>query len=87
MVFWVSASIFTFTSTLFLYWYFGKRSTEYFEEMANCLYESNWPKLSIKLQKYLILMIANMQKPIYYHGLSIANLDLKTFNQVRINLI
>lgn len=64
---------------LFLYCYYGKVASESCEKMADCLYGSNWRKLSIKLQKYVILMIADMQKPIYYHGFGFFNLDLKIF--------
>lgn len=68
---------------LFIYCYFGKLATESFEKMADCLYESNWMDLNVGLQKYLILMIANTQRPIYYHGFRIAILDSTTFIVVR----
>lgn len=82
-VIWILTATFSFMSSLFLYCYFGKRSTESFEEMANCLYESNWTKLPVALQRYYILMIANMQKPLCYHGFLIKSLDLGTFIRVR----
>ncbi|XP_055308954.1 odorant receptor 67d-like [Sitodiplosis mosellana] len=67
-------------STLFLYCYLGKVATESFEKMANYLYyEVNWHELPIELQRYFILMIANIQKPLYYHGFSIITLKLETF--------
>lgn len=72
-------------SPLFVYCYFGKQATSSYEQMGNCLYNLNWIDLPIKLQKNLIVMIANMQKPIHYHGFKFAILDLKTFIQVRIS--
>lgn len=63
---------------LFFYCYFGTEATESFEKMADSLFESNWFDLPIKLQKYMIIMIANMQRSIYYHGFEFGNLDLKT---------
>lgn len=69
-------------SNLFLYCYFGKLATESFEKMADCLYDCNWYEVSIQLQKFLIIMIANIQKPIYYYGFRLAILNLETFTKV-----
>lgn len=52
--------------------------------MADCIYELAWRKLTNGLQKYFIILIANMQRPFYYHGFGIANLDLETFTKVKI---
>lgn len=75
-------SAFVAMSILFLYCFCGKFSTDQFEKMCDCVYELNWPELPRKLQKYVILMISNMQRPLYYHGFYIVNLDLSTFAQV-----
>lgn len=75
----------TALSNLFVYCYFGQLATESFEQMRDYLYEGlHWFKLTIKLQKYIVLMLLNMQKPIYYHGFGVALLNLRTFIQVRI---
>lgn len=50
--------------------------------MADCVYEMNWQKLPLQLQKYIIVMIENMQKPLYYHGFNIIKLELNTFIKV-----
>lgn len=68
---------------IFLYCYFGALGTESYEKMADALFESNWPDLPVTLQKYIVIMIAGMQKPIHYHGFGIANLNLKTFISVK----
>lgn len=70
------------TSTLFLYCYFGKLTTESYQKMCDCVFEMNWRDQPNKLQKYIILMIQNMQTPIYYHGFEVAKLDLRTFIKV-----
>lgn len=57
-------------------------ATESFAKMSDSLYDSDWHKLPIGLQKYFILMIANTQKPIYYHGFGVTILNLETFCQV-----
>lgn len=73
----------TAESVICIYCYFGVKTTESYENMASDLYESNWPDLPVKLQKYCIVMIANMQRPVYYHGFNICNLDLEIFVVVR----
>lgn len=70
-------------STLFLYCYFGTLSTQSFLNMTHALYESNWQDLPVDLQKYVIISLAEMQKPIHYNGLGICNLSLETFSMVR----
>ena len=71
------------TSNIFIYCYFGKMATESYEQMSDCLYyDLNWVDLPIHDQKCVIVMIANMQNPIYYQGFDFAKLDLRTFIQV-----
>lgn len=67
---------------LFIYCYFGKSATESYAKMTDYLVESNWYEHPNKLQKYFILMIANTQTPVFYHGFNIAVLDLGTFAKV-----
>lgn len=66
-------------SPLFLYCYYGKLASESSAKFADCVYDSDWRELSTKLQKYVPVMIANMQRPIYYNGFGFVNLDLSTF--------
>lgn len=70
------------TLNLFVYCYFGKMATESFAEMANLVYEANWIDLPIELQKFALIAIINMQKPLVYHGFSVAILNLETFTKV-----
>lgn len=67
---------------LFLYCFFGRMATESFEQMAICLYQANWPVLPNHLQKYFLLMIANAQRPLYYHGFGMVAMNLQTFTKV-----
>lgn len=73
----MAASI--FLSNMFIYCFFGRLATDSFAKMADRLYEANWQVLPIELQKYFILMIANMQVPLEYSGLGIIVLNLETF--------
>lgn len=70
---------------LFLYCYFGKVSAGSFEKMADCVYDMNWQKLPVRWQRYIILMIESMQKPLYYYGFKMIKLELNTFIKVRGN--
>lgn len=67
---------------LFVYCFFGVMATQSYEDMADCLYDSKWQELPIDLQKYIMLMIQNMQVPMYYTGFGFAILDLHTFTSV-----
>lgn len=71
-------------SNLFVYCYFGKMSSESFERMAISLSEANWCSLPIELQKWFVIVIGMIQKPVCYHGLGrqFLNLNLETFNEV-----
>lgn len=65
-----------------LYCYFGKITTESYEKMAERLFESKWYRLNLHLQKNFILIIANMQRPVRYHGCGVIALNLETFGNV-----
>lgn len=67
---------------LTLYCYYGKVATDSFGMMADCLYEFDWFKLPLDLQKYFVIMIGNAHRPIYYTGSGIAALNLETFTKV-----
>lgn len=70
------------------YCFFGKLTTESFAQMCDCIYDLNWLHLSVGLQKSIILMIASMQEPMFYHGFKIVTLDLNTLVRVsRINQV
>lgn len=67
---------------LFLLCFFGKLAHENFLNMSDCLFECNWLVYPINIKKYILFMIMNTQRPIYYHGFGIAVLDLITFLKV-----
>lgn len=72
---------------LFCFCYFGKLATDSFGQMTNCLFECKWVEFPIDVQKYILLMIMNSQRPMYYHGLGIAVLNLETFSKVILEII
>lgn len=71
---------------LFLYCFFGKLTVESYEKMADCLFESNWQDLPINLRKFVIVMIGNAKRPIFYNGFGLTVLNLETFCRVRIQM-
>lgn len=75
-------------ANLFAFCWYGKQATDSFGNMTNLLYEeANWQDLSIQLRKYLIFMIQNTQRPLFYHGFGIAILNLETFLKVWIFIL
>lgn len=69
-------------ANLFLYCFFGKMASESFDQMTECLYESNWQTFPIEFQKYVLLMIGNAQRPLFYEGFGLVALNLRTFTKV-----
>lgn len=69
-------------SILFFYCYFGQNATDYYLEMADCVFESKWYLQPIEFQKYSLNIIQNAQQPIYYHGFGVAKLSLYTYCRV-----
>lgn len=61
-------------------------ATDSFDQMAPCLFASNWRKLPIELQKCYVILIANAQRPVYYHGCSVIILNFETFSNVSYSL-
>lgn len=78
----VLVGIFVSSSNMFVCCFFGKLATESFENMPDCLYNSNWYMRPVKYQKYFYFIIENMQIPLFYHGFNIAVLNLELFTKV-----
>lgn len=72
-------AVVTGTSTLFFYCYYGSRTTENFNNFPIRFYESKWYELPINQQKYFIIIIANSQIPVIFHGFRLFELSLSTF--------
>lgn len=62
--------------------YYGVLASESFEQMADSLFESNWLELPVELQKYFVIMIANMQNPLFYNGFGVFDVNLTSFISV-----
>lgn len=69
-------------STLLWYCYFGKLAAKSYAKMLDCVYNMKWYDQPNESQKYFILMTANMQKTVYYHGSEVAKMDVETFIKV-----
>lgn len=55
--------------------------------MSDCFYECDWHELPAGLQKSIVFMIRNAQKPIQYKGFGIIRLNLETFCDVRVEKV
>lgn len=71
---------------LFVYSYFGHGANETHMEISDCFFQSEWFNLPYHLQKYFVIIIANAQRPLYYHGFGVAFINLNTFIRVRISI-
>ena len=71
---------------LCVYCYFGILATESNDKMSDCVYNLKWQNFPLRLQKYVILMITDMQITMYYHGFEVAVLNLNTFQSVSTEL-
>lgn len=67
---------------LFLYCYFGRVTTESYENMADNLFGCNWPDLPNELRQYFVIMIADAQRSCCYSGFKLALLNLEKFCSV-----
>lgn len=72
----------TSTGCVFLFCSIGSFTTDNFLRFADISYESLWYNFPVDLQKYLLLIIADAQRPRIFQGLGIINLNLATFTQV-----
>lgn len=74
--------LFTSTANLYLICLGGDVVSRNFIMYADCLFETDWYKMANPLQKYFIIMIAETQKPLYFDGYSIININLEAFSKV-----
>lgn len=84
-IFYTLITIGTNLSNLLLYCYYGKQTTDYYAAYADCLFESQWYKLPVDLQKVMLMVIGNAQRPLFYHGFRIARMNLETFTSVSLH--
>lgn len=79
----ISALFWSSFFILLLYCVFGKVASSSYENISIYLYEANWVELPLELQKYFVVLIANAQRPLFYHGFGVVVLHLETFTKVR----
>lgn len=67
---------------LYLYCFFGNRTTDNFLDFGDILWDLKFYEFPIDLQKLMTVMIGNTREKHFYHGFNILNLSLTTFNAV-----
>lgn len=60
----------------------GKLVTDRFARVPNHLFNTKWYDLPVEVQKHFILLLANTQQPLFFHGFGIYILDLEKFASV-----
>lgn len=68
-----------------IFCYCGAMTTDIFAKYVDRFYEVHWYDLPVPLQKHLIIIIANLQRPFDYRGFGMVTLNLVTFVNVKLN--
>lgn len=68
--------------TILIYCYTGSSATATLGELADVAYHSKWYTYDLKQRKWLIIIIANCQKPLIFDGFKVTQLSLATFARV-----
>lgn len=66
---------------------FATLATEYIASLGDFAYNSNWYDYPPQLQKYMVLVIARSQEPIYFSGFSLVRCTLEVFGKVWIKIV
>lgn len=66
----------------FLFCYFASMTTEHVANIGETVYNSNWFEYPIEFQKYVILIMARSQNPLYFNGLNLFGCTLHVFGRV-----
>lgn len=64
--------------------YCGAITTNNFSKYADRVFEFHWYDLPVPLQKQLIIILANTQRPLEYRGFGMVTLNLVTFVTVKL---
>lgn len=59
-------------------------TTDKISLIGDTVYNSNWPEYPPEFQKYVSLIIAHSQQPVYFTGLSTIRCTLENFGKVSI---
>lgn len=70
-------------SEAFLFCYFGVMTTKSLSKYVDSIYEVHWYDIPVPLQKRLVVIMANLQRPQEYQGFGMMALNLVTFVKVK----
>lgn len=65
-----------------LFCYYADVATTRLSSIAYYAYETTWNDYPLELQKYMILIIARSQEPVYYTGFNFVNCTLQALGKV-----
>lgn len=69
-------------ATVYPYCFWSSNICLRFQAIGNTAYESNWYKISPKMQKNVLFMMAYAQRPRYFTGYGMFNCSLEIFRRV-----
>lgn len=67
---------------LYVYCYYGKMATVELEAYADHIYNTQWYRKRLNIQKSYIVIIQYTQRPVFYHGFDIIDLNMETFSKL-----
>ena len=79
----VGIAVFGSLFPFFLFCHFGGKITQHFEDIGNAVYQMEWYRLPLDMQKDLQIVIALAQKPIYMRGYGDTRTTHSVFKKVR----
>lgn len=83
-VVWISLSkVFWSFVQIFFFCYYGEQLTNGFFELKRAIYECDWYRLPLEMQKMIPIIGINIQQPVYLEGLAHTYCTLETFKGVR----
>lgn len=75
-------SMVTLLSGLYLFCHFGHEITQYFENIADTIYQLAWYVLPLDMQKDILLIVAFAQRRIFIRGHAGSHCNRETFMKV-----
>lgn len=65
-----------------LFCYHGNLAADRVSSVGSSAYNSNWFHLPVEMQKFMTLIIARSQNPVYFTGLGLIDCTMEVFEKV-----
>lgn len=62
--------------------HFANLTTDHVANISYAAFESDWYEYPVDVQKYILLIMARSQNPVYFNGLGLLDCTLESFGKV-----